>query len=649
VHTALTYGGPDVFKVAFFPLWSTAYFWTYVSGPVDPTNVLAKFPTRVASPVGHGVFCSSSTELWDGHLLLTGPEENFPDEGSKFTASVDATQATPAWSSGGNLVTERYYPTATVLPNGKVLATSGSKYDVAISLCGRNASGDYGDLISFGLHRNPVFTTSLQGMPGTTPPPRDGQSVATGVDIYNRNVIFGGRCPTCQQRYYNDLWMLVGQTIGINNVEIQWTWAQLGPAQGVSLPMPSARYGHSSVVTPARSSPSACVDRQVIIFGGTDDQSVFNDVWVLDLSYPDPTHPYIVDAYPMTTSSDGTGSPTGLTQHCAMMTGNILSDGTPDPSNPPTMYVFGGTDASGHASNQVWKLTLARGTDNCASDHTHPHWSGMWSRLAPMPLAASGQALATKDENYVPEGGESAPNLKVLLFGGASDAGGTWQLLGDANNANTGLLLEYDLANDTWEDPVTGGTAVPPRLARSTATYDPESGQLLVFGGETTVSPAQTTDYSNDIWSLEESNDTYTWYRGPGPGDNERRGGASMILIGGGGEARIPDIYDPAPQSNSWTAFPASASLRQPTYPYTFVLPDGRIFYAGPGPQTYTLTPDPSIANLSWSKLPNDAVGNGEQGCAAMYRPGRVLRFGGRERERVSETILIGLPNGMNV
>ena len=100
--------------------------------------------------------------------------------------------------------------------------------------------------------------------------------------------------------------------------------------------------------------------------------------------------------------------------------------------------------------------------------------------------------------------------------------------------------------------------------------------------------------------------------------------------------ARFPEIYDPADQS---LATLGNAGLSIPFYPFNFVLPDGRVFYAGAevrigenqdmttidisGRFTYTLDVD---SGQPWQF---EAVSTTRGGSAVMYAPGKILKSGG--------------------
>ncbi len=80
----------------------------------------------------------------------------------------------------------------------------------------------------------------------------------------------------------------------------------------------------------------------------------------------------------------------------------------------------------------------------------------------------------------------------------------------------------------------------------------------------------------------------------------------------------LPEIYNPA--TDTWTALPA-ASRRMPLYPYMFVLPNGKLFDAGPDRMTRTL----DLQTGQWTNVgmsPLDGM------SAVMYQPGKILKAG---------------------
>ena len=75
----------------------------------------------------------------------------------------------------------------------------------------------------------------------------------------------------------------------------------------------------------------------------------------------------------------------------------------------------------------------------------------------------------------------------------------------------------------------------------------------------------------------------------------------------------LPEIYNPA--TNTWTSMP-SASRRMPLYPFMFVLPNGKLFDAGPDKITRTL----DLATGQWTTV---GTSNVDGQSAVMYRPGQ--------------------------
>jgi hypothetical protein len=79
-----------------------------------------------------------------------------------------------------------------------------------------------------------------------------------------------------------------------------------------------------------------------------------------------------------------------------------------------------------------------------------------------------------------------------------------------------------------------------------------------------------------------------------------------------------PEIYNP--NTNTWTSLP-SASRTMPLYPFMFVLPDGRVFNAGPERMTRTL-------NVSTGQWTNVGMSPVDGHSAVQYRPGKILKAG---------------------
>lgn len=101
----------------------------------------------------------------------------------------------------------------------------------------------------------------------------------------------------------------------------------------------------------------------------------------------------------------------------------------------------------------------------------------------------------------------------------------------------------------------------------------------------------------------------------------------TMLATGGrmsDGNHAEPAIYDP--DTDSWTSTGIGPANTQ-NYPMMFVIPDGRLLFAGPQPGTRLLDLD----QPAWVSIGNNLgwVGGGKS--VAMFQPGQVVVAGGRE------------------
>lgn len=120
---------------------------------------------------------------------------------------------------------------------------------------------------------------------------------------------------------------------------------------------------------------------------------------------------------------------------------------------------------------------------------------------------------------------------------------------------------------------------------------------------------------------------------------------AGSHVIAGGCPQCIPEIYDPV--TNTWEALAVETLDIARWYPFMFVAPDGRVFFAGGsggcggggcacqpqqsecGRYSYML----DVELETWTEFPappnNDSFFTGAQGSVVMYEPGKVLKSGG--------------------
>ncbi len=81
------------------------------------------------------VFCSGLTPLWDGRLLVVGGTALYPADANPFIGSRGAYLLDPiaGWQRLEDMAVGRWYPSAVMLPDGRVLVVSGASDDGGIT------------------------------------------------------------------------------------------------------------------------------------------------------------------------------------------------------------------------------------------------------------------------------------------------------------------------------------------------------------------------------------------------------------------------------------------------------------------------------------------------------------------------------------
>ena len=152
-------------------------------------------------------------------------------------------------------------------------------------------------------------------------------------------------------------------------------------------------------------------------------------------------------------------------------------------------------------------------------------------------------------------------------------------------------------------------------------------GRLLVIGGYGSgsgnfgIANAEIFDPAHNTWTAVPNMKYRRWY----PTATTLSDG--RILVTAGWEtaehtnAGIPEIYDPT--ANSWTQL-NNANNPFETYPFIFLLPDGRIIHVG-GSEYATDTDVLDLTSQSWSVLDPRLV---DGGSATMYLPNQIMKAG---------------------
>src|SRR5262245_21976276 len=157
-------------------------------------------------------------------------------------------------------------------------------------------------------------------------------------------------------------------------------------------------------------------------------------------------------------------------------------------------------------------------------------------------------------------------------------------------------------------------------------------GKTVVFGGhiDSNVGLNDTTIYDPQ---------THQWTRGPDmtvgrwyPTATTLADGRVLVVSGDNmilGRTGVPEPFIDTsntlpevfnPTNNTWTDLP-QAQRFIPLYPFMFVMPDGRVFDAGPDTVNRAL----NVNTGTWSVIANSPF---DGGSAVMYRAGKILKTG---------------------
>ena len=197
---------------------------------------------------------------------------------------------------------------------------------------------------------------------------------------------------------------------------------------------------------------------------------------------------------------------------------------------------------------------------------------------------------------------------KLLLWGGEDHGGATAMV---------------------W-DPMTFSTRAVPNLTSNLFCAGHSrlaDGRILVAGGNDSANAilgsADTNifDPISESWIAAPKMAARRWY----PTATTLADGRVLVTSGGTTcftcIADVPEVYDPV--TNRWTSLTA-ARLAFPYYPFTFVLPDGRVLNAGAG-ENPVATRILDVASQSWSLVDGNVV---DGASAAMFRLGKILKTG---------------------
>lgn len=362
---------------------------------------------------------------------------------------------------------------------------------------GENDSGQLGDTWILSLARTPVWGEVTA--PGG---PAPGYAPSAIYDAgLQRMVVFGGARTQSG-------WNLILNDLAALTLSGTPAWSAIAPAGG----SPGARAGLPGILDPLR-------DR-MLVFGGFDGATVFDDVWELPLTEP---------ASWARLATTGTPPPA-----------RALHTAIHDPIRD-RVIVFGGADLNG-SFNDVWTLDLSV---------EPPAWSLLAPTGAPPPPHSGHTAVYDPlRDRMIVFGTQSSADVWALSLSG----GTAWSLLlAIKGGAITSHVAIYDPPRDrmvvfggqggassdvlqlslsgppAWSPLVTTG-APPHGRDGAVGIYDPVRDRMVIAGGSFSDSVYNTL---NDAWALDFAGQGGSWTElSPAGGPPPERYAA-------------PGIYDP--------------------------------------------------------------------------------------------------------
>jgi hypothetical protein len=151
-------------------------------------------------------------------------------------------------------------------------------------------------------------------------------------------------------------------------------------------------------------------------------------------------------------------------------------------------------------------------------------------------------------------------------------------------------------------------------------------GRVLVVGGygnsnSIGLTNAEIFDPAAETWTAVPNMQYRRWY----PTATTLSDGRILVTAGwqttAHSNAGVSEIYDPS--TNGWTSL-TNANNPFETYPFLYLLPDGRIIHIG-GSEYPTDTDVLDLNTVSWSVVDSNIV---DGGSATMYLPGKFVKAG---------------------
>jgi len=590
--------------------------------PLDDSVNTGNFPVsaftpRPLQPAPYDIFCSSHAHLADGRLLIAGGHDNVTAEiGTRHATIFDPhrlnTWPDYGWVPQDSMTNLRWYPSSTVLPDGKVITLNGSRYDQWDAFGGTDVQNHSTDSVfrATSTSTEPwdpaVYPAALYDF--FRPTAREGMSMVSGINTWDA-FIFGGRDTTSSTPYSSQLSALFeDQTNTTLDYSYHWsTFTNVG-SEG----SPAARAFHAALTIDVFGTPA------MVILGGLDGSGPRSDVWC--------------------GSFTGTG---GGWKWQPITTGN-----SPGPRYAqeavyvPTLrriYMFGGTDATNRDPHDadIWSMS---------TDSLLTHETATWARCTPVGTTKPAPRVQHTfvGDGSVLKNSTEGTLFRAFLYGGRTQ----WNIAPDQDTLWTVWFKGGPGDSVEWVPQAPHGSDPWPGFrARQGGLNDSKLGyQLVLAGGDVPGTsrpdstlwigavPAACTGCPSDTLKM-------LWVLGhpmPRGTTGLRLSVPSEIFTNS-----VPEVYDPthtAGTQTQWTPL-ATAFHRTEWYPFAFSLPASTapsaksIFVAGPDVNSWLL--DLTAGAPAWVGYPrgDSTTLSNIGGSAAMYRPGKIMKCGSRDTE----------------
>jgi hypothetical protein len=243
--------------------------------------------------------------------------------------------------------------------------------------------------------------------------------------------------------------------------------------------------------------------------------------------------------------------------------------------------------------------------------------NGMWSPVTPWPVIGVHAVLL--------------PDGRVLTYGT------------DTNGRQTGFFT-YDVWNPADGSHLTLPNGTGTDIFCGSQLVLPLSGEVLLAGGDNWTGTGTTNTGNNNSNIFDPGSNTLTrannmnrarWYSTATTLPN-----GETYIQGGSSGTDLPEIRSTTGAFRLLTS--ANTSALQYSYPRNFVAPDGRVFGYDSNGVMYYVTTAGSGSVTTVGQLP--AANRGGDASAAMFRPGRILQYGGASNGAVVIDITGGTP-----